>query len=214
MASVPVTAGAVRPKRLWMGPAFMAKAIEARGAGAMQTPARSGLKCQTSCMNRAVLSRTMAKPAENRNRATVAAVNCLPAKSCFSITGALARRVRSTVEAAARAAAANRATVRRSVQPHPGPWTVASTSRLTASSSARAEAASGTAAPLGRRTSGSSNAPATRVAMPTGTLIRKIHRQSRVTSSPPTGGPAEAAIAPTPAHRPTTRVCWRLGKLG
>jgi hypothetical protein len=27
-------------------------------------------------MNRAVLSRTMAKPAENRNRATVAAVNC------------------------------------------------------------------------------------------------------------------------------------------
>ncbi|MFF4831827.1 hypothetical protein [Streptomyces sp. NPDC001315] len=71
----------------------------------------------------------------------------------------MARSVPSTVAAAARAAAANRATVRMSVQPHPGPSTVASTSRLTASNSARAEAASGTAAPLGRRTSGSSSAP-------------------------------------------------------
>ncbi|GGN88563.1 hypothetical protein GCM10011579_082420 [Streptomyces albiflavescens] len=60
---VPVTAGAMRLKRRWMGPAFIAKAIEARGAGAMETPARSGLKCQTFCMNRAVLSRVSAQEA-------------------------------------------------------------------------------------------------------------------------------------------------------
>jgi hypothetical protein len=46
------------------------------------------------------------------------------------------------------------------------------------------------------------------VAIPIGRLM-KIHRHDTPTSSPPTGGPTEAATAATPAQIPTTRVCWR-----
>jgi hypothetical protein len=91
MVAVPTVAGSVRPKRRWIGPAPTAKAMETTGAGVSPTPARSGLKCQTSCMNSALPSRKIANPVKNRNRAIVATVNGRLLKSSFSMIGAPGR---------------------------------------------------------------------------------------------------------------------------
>ena len=50
--------------------------------------------------------------------------------------------------------------------------------------------------------------------IPIGRLTRKIHRHESVTSRPPSGAPDDAATAATPAQAPTTRLCWRAGKVG
>ena len=99
-------------------------------------------------------------------------------------------------------------------QPHTGPCTVARISRVIAASSSTAEIPSGSRAPFSARTSGSRRQPAASVASPIGTLMRKIQRQLSPTSRPPTGGPAVAATAATPAQMPTTVACCRRGNEG
>src|ERR1700760_3645973 len=156
----------------------------------------------------------MAKPTKNRNSAIVANVNGLLVNTLFSIGAGGCRIVRVTVRAMAATAMAMSPMKRALLQPQSGPSTVASTSRLTDASSSTAETPSGSRAPFSARTSGSSPQPATRVATPIGTLIRKIQRQLSSTSRPPTGGPDDPATAATPAQMPTTGGGWRLGDDG
>ena len=98
--------------------------------------------------------------------------------------------------------------------PHRPPSTVTSVSSDTANSNVSTDTESTAPAVPGTRTSGTTTRPAKNVTTPMGTLIRKIHRQSKPMSSPPSVGPIDAATAATPAHVPTTRLCSRCSKRG
>ena len=141
-------------------------------------------------------------------------MNARLANRSRSISACGWRIVRRTVKAIATAATSSRTIVLTFPQPQAGPCTVPSTSRVTAASSSTDETKSGSLLPATARTSGRIRRPATSVASPIGTLMRKIQRQSMPTSSPPTGGPAVAATAATPAQTPTTIACCRLGNAG
>ena len=151
---------------------------------------------------------------KNRNSATEAKVKSRLRNSVFSMSACGWRSVLVTVRPAATSAAASRPRVRGSDQPQAGPWTVASTSSVTAANRPAAETPSGSRLPGCARTSGSTRQPSSTVNTPIGTLIRKIQRQSRPASSPPTGGPADAATAATAAQKPTTIAWWRRPNAG
>ncbi len=87
-------------------------------------------------------------------------------------------------------------------------------SSVTAASSDSIETVSGRRALAWARTSGSTRSPSAIVKIPIGRLTRKIQRHESVTSRPPNGAPDDAATAATPAQAPTTRLCWRAGKVG
>jgi len=161
-----------------------------------------------------VLSRKIANPMKKANSAIDAPLNGLLVNRSRSINGCGCRSVRSTVTAMTRAATTSRDSVEAEPHPQDGPCTVPSTSKLTEASTSTEETRSGSRLPAAARTSGSTFRPPTRVAMPIGTLIRKIHRQDASTSSPPTGGPAVPATAATPAQMPTTMACCRFAKAG
>ena len=156
----------------------------------------------------------MANPTKYSSSAAEAPVNALLANRSRSISACGCRTVRTTVPAMATAAASSSTMVFAFPQPQTGPCTVPSTSSVTAASSSTDETQSGSRLPGAARTSGRIRRPAISVASPIGTLMRKIHRQSMPTSSPPTGGPAVAATAATPAQIPTTIACCRLGNAG
>ena len=141
-------------------------------------------------------------------------MNARLANRSRSISACGCRAVRHTVAAIAAAATSSSAIVLALPQPQAGPCTVPSTSSVTAASSSTDDTQSGSRLPAAARTSGSIRQPATSVTIPIGTLMRKIQRQSMPTSSPPTGGPAVAATAATPAQIPTTIACCRFGNAG
>ena len=135
----------------------------------------------------------------NNSATTDAPVTGRRRNSSRSISGLRARATCSANSPSAVTPASNVPAVLGSLQPQLPPFTRPSTSVPTPA--VISTAPSGSGAGIGwPATRGSRRQPTTSASSPTGTLTRNTQRQLAATSSPPTTGPAAAAMPPTAVH--------------
>src|ERR687891_774072 len=172
------------------------------GPGAKARPARRADQPHTVCVQRRIESRSVAKLVEKSSSASVERANVRTRKRPCSTTGCGWRAERATKTVRRTMLPISEPRAEALLQPQSGASTRPSVSKATAAMSRSPPIRSGNGSSSGGG-AGSRRLPKRNVATPMGRLIRKIQRQSTLSSRPPSTGPPAAERPPTADNKRT-----------